>query len=389
MKKLIPLPFISLLHDQLTQSPQFIQIIIGPRQVGKTTSILNYLETHHPNLHHFHSADKISGGVAWITEIWLKARAQGVLLVIDEIQKIENWGEIVKKLWDEEKRLKNPIPCILLGTSSLDLHVGMSESLTGRFQLINTYQWNFYESKLGHQLTFDEYMKFGGYPGSYELIKNPIQWRDYIRHSILDTVIEKDILLNHKVKSPSLFRQAFDLLISYPAQEISYTKLLGQLQDKGNTDLIKGYIKLFEGAFLLKALDKFSTNKIKKRTSSPKILPLCPAFSFINEMEDYSSEMKGHVFEAMVGAILVRTGFELYYWREGQHEVDFVLKFGKKIWAIEVKSGRRKKMEGLNQFLTNFPQGIPVIVTLENYQLLEDDPLSFLGITKTKERALG
>jgi predicted AAA+ superfamily ATPase len=106
-------------------------------------------------------------------------------------------------------------------------------------------------------------------------------------------------------------------------------------------------------------------------------------------MEDYSSEMKGHVFEAMVGAILVRTGFELYYWREGQHEVDFVLKFGKKIWAIKVKSGRRKKMEGLNQFLTNFPQGIPVIVTLENYQLLEDDPLSFLGITKTKERALG
>ena len=100
-------------------------------------------------------------------------------------------------------------------------------------------------------------------------------------------------------------------------------------------------------------------------------------------MEDYSSEVKGHVFEAMVGAILVRTGFELYYWREGQHEVDFVLKFGKKIWAIEVKSGRRKKMEGLNQFLTNFPQGIPVIVTLENYQLLEDDPLSFLGITKT------
>lgn len=143
MKKLIPLPFISLLHDQLTHNHQFIQIIIGPRQVGKTTSILNYLEPHHPNLYNFHSADKISGGVAWITEIWLKARAQGVLLVIDEIQKIENWGEIVKKLWDEEKRLKNPISCILLGTSSLDLHVGMSDSLTGRFQLINTYQWNF------------------------------------------------------------------------------------------------------------------------------------------------------------------------------------------------------------------------------------------------------
>jgi predicted AAA+ superfamily ATPase len=213
-------------------------------------------------------------------------------------------------------------------------------------------------------------------------VKDPIQWRDYIRHSILDTVIEKDILLNHKVKSPSLFRQAFDLLISYPAQEISYTKLLGQLQDKGNTDLIKGYIKLFEGAFLIKSLDKFSTNKIKKRTSSPKILPLCPAFSYISEMGDYGSEMKGHVFETMVGAVLVRTGFELYYWREGQHEVDFVLKFGKKIWAIEVKSGRRKKMEGLNQFVAKFSQVIPIVITLENYPLLENNPLRFLGVIK-------
>jgi uncharacterized protein len=383
MKKLVLLPFISKLDHNLKQSPQFIQIIIGPRQVGKTTSILDYLKTSWHNNHHFYSADSLTGNLSWLTEIWLKARSAGVLLVIDEIQKIENWAEIIKKLWDEEKRQKKPIKCVLLGSSSLDLHVGMSESLTGRFQLNFAHQWNYAESKEGYDLTFDDYLKYGGYPGSYPLMNDPIQWRSYIRQSILDTVIEKDILINHKVKSPALFRQAFELLISYPAQEVSFTKLLGQLQDKGNTDLIKGYIKLFEGAFLIKALDKFSQNKLKKRTSAPKILPLCPAFSFIGEMEHYSNEMKGHVFEAMVGSILVRTGLDLYYWREAQHEVDFVLKYGKKILAIEVKSGRKRKMEGLNQFIKKFPNAVPIVITSENYHELEAKPLSFLGLSST------
>jgi uncharacterized protein len=380
MRKLVKLPFILQLDQQLNKYPQYIQIIVGPRQVGKTTSVLDYLEQNHKGSHHFHSADKITSGIAWLTDIWLKARSEKVLLVIDEIQKVENWAEIIKKLWDEERRLKKPIRCILLSSSSLDLHVGMSESLTGRFQLNFAHQWNFAESQEGYQLTFEEYLKYGGYPGSYDLKSNPIEWRNYIRYSILETVIEKDILLNHKVKSAALFRQAFDLLISYPAQEISYTKLLGQLQDKGNTELIKGYIKLFEGAFLIKALDKFSTNKIKKRTSSPKILPLCPAFSYVEEMQEYSNEMRGHVFEAMVGAALMRLGFELYYWREGQHEVDFIVKYGKKIWAIEVKSGRKKKMEGLNQFIQTFPSAQPLIITTENYQELELNPFNLLGL---------
>ena len=381
MKKIIQLPFTRKLEENLRLYPQFIQVIMGPRQVGKTTSTLKFLEDDYKKPYHFVSAEKMTGnGVTWITDAWQKARQEKSLLVIDEIPKVENWAEIIKRLWDEDKRLKKSIQCVLLGSSSLELQFGMTESLTGRFQTIPAYHWNFQESKAGYKLTFEEFIKFGGYPGSYDLRKNTLDWSQYVRNSIIDTVVEKDILLNHKVKSPALFKQCFDLLISYPAQELSYTKLLGQLQDKGNTDVVKYYIRLFEGAFLIKALEKFSTNSIKKRSSSPKILPLCPAFSYINDLEQYSGEMKGHVFEAIVGSALNRLGLELFYWRDGNHEVDFILKFGKRIWAIEVKSGRRKKMEGLNQFIKSFPKAIPVVITFENYFDFENDPHGFLGI---------
>jgi len=380
MLKIARLPFISKLQANLIKSPQFIQVILGPRQVGKTTSMIHFLESDYGGFYHYHSADEVfSGTQAWLTDAWLKARKEKSLLVIDEIQKIENWAEIVKKLWDEEKRVKHPLKCVLLGSSSLDLHIGLSESLTGRFQLIQAHQWNYIESKIAYNLTLEEFIKFGGYPGSYDLRDNLQEWASYIKHSIVETVIEKDILTNHKVKSPALFKQAFELVISYPAQEISFTKLLGQLQDKGNTELIKYYLRLFEGAFLVKALDKFSTNSLKKKTSSPKILPLCPAFNFLHYLSDYNPDEKGRVFEVIVGCILNRLDYELTYWRDGAHEVDYILKFGRKIWAIEVKSGRKKKMEGLSQFLKLFPYAIPIVISMENYINFEKDPLSFLG----------
>lgn len=380
MPNFLRLPFIEKLQSNLHKTPQFIQVILGPRQVGKTTTIMNYLEKELKNNFHYHSADKIfGGGIAWLTEIWIKARNEKALLVIDEIQKVENWAEAIKKFWDEDKKLKSPIKCVLLGSSSLDLHKGLTESLTGRFQLIQVYQWNFQESKSAYNLTFDEYLKFGGYPGSYVLKDELHNWASYIKYSIVETVVEKDILTSHKVKSPALFKQTFDLLISYPAQEISFTKLLGQLQDKGNTELIKNYIRLFEGAFLIKALDKFSTNPLKKRTSSPKILPLCPAFVFLHYLSDYTSDEKGRVFEVLVGCILLRLGYELTYWREKGHEVDYVLKYGRKIWAIEVKSGRKNKLAGLNQFLIRFPNAIPIVINQDNYHEFEIDPVKFLN----------
>jgi predicted AAA+ superfamily ATPase len=265
-----------------------------------------------------------------------------------------------------------------LGSSSLEIQRGLTESLTGRFQLTKANHWNFLESSEAYALSFEEYLKFGGYPGSYSLMKDEENWAQYVQNSIVSSVIEKDILLNHTVRSPALFKQAFEILISYPAQEISYTKILGQLQNKGNTDLIKHYIHLFEGAFLIRPLEKYAPKAVKVKSSSPKILPLCPAFYYISLLSKYSSEEKGRVFELIVGAQLHRTGLELYYWREGKEEVDYVVKQGKTIWVIEVKSGRKKNSKGLEAFITKNPSACSVIITQENYQEFEKSPLTFL-----------
>lgn len=379
MKTLVKLSIIDELKDGLNLPNGLIQVILGPRQVGKTTSILHFLEKEFEGAYVYASADKVfQASPNWIREKWQEGRQKKALLVIDEVQKIENWAEVVKALWDEDKKNKNSIQCILLGSSSLDIQKGLTESLTGRFKLIRAHHWNFCESREGYGLTFDEFLKYGGYPGSYPFIKNEIDWADYVKHSIIETVVEKDILQNHTVKSPALFKQAFQMLVSYPAQEISYTKLLGQLQDKGNTELIKYYIRLYEGAFLIRALEKFSTSAIKKRASSPKILPLAPALYFLNILDDYSGEEKGRVFELVVGAQLVRTGWELFYWREKNDEVDYVLKKGRKIWAIEVKSGRRKSQRGLEKFKEAFPSAHLVLITTSNYEEFEKNPLEFL-----------
>lgn len=380
MRQLVRLSIIDELSKSLATSPQFIHVILGPRQVGKTTSILHFLENEFDGEFVYLSADKVFNATAsWIMENWQTARTKDAMIIIDEIQKVENWAEIIKSLWDEDKKNKKPIPCVLLGSSSLDIQKGLTESLAGRFKLIQAYHWNFHESSEGYGLNFEEFLKFGGYPGSYDLIKDQKEWARYVKNSIVETVVEKDILQNHTVKSPSLFKQAFEILISYPAQEISFTKLLGQLQDKGNTELIKNYIRLFEGAFLLKALEKFSTNKIKVKSSSPKILPLSPCLYFLTILDNYSKEERGRVFELIVGGQLVRTGLEIYYWREKNHEVDFVLKEGRKIWAIEVKSGRKKNLNGLEKFKSHFPHAKLVIITPDNYQYFEKDPLNFLN----------
>jgi predicted AAA+ superfamily ATPase len=367
-----------------------IQVLIGPRQVGKTTSVLDLIKRRYKNESHYVSADKVfNSDTQWLREQWRIATSKKHILFIDEIQKIENWAEAIKALFDENRRSGKKVRCVLLGSSSLDIQKGLTESLTGRFQQIRAHHWNLHESRIGYNLDFEGFLHFGGYPGSYPVLpkktasphssENTNSWAEYVRHSIIETVVEKDILQYQNVKSPALFRQAFEILISYPAQEISYTKLLGQIQDRGNVELIKNYIRLYEGAFLLRALEKFSNKKIKTKSSSPKILPLAPCLYQLAIRDSYSSEERGRAFELLIGSQLVRTGEDLYYWREGQHEVDFVLKRGRKIWAIEVKSGRKRTNKGMDKFKSLFPEARLVTITTDDYETFEKDPMLFLA----------
>lgn len=378
MNKFIYLNHINNLKNNINTDSGLIQVLLGPRQVGKTTSILKLIEDFFVDQAYYVSADKVfNADASWIRQQWTLSQSDKKILIIDEIQKCHNWAEVIKSLYDETKRKKQTVRCVLLGSSSLEIQKGLTESLTGRFQLNQAFHWNFAESNEAYGLTFQEYLKFGGYPGSYPFIKKS-GWVDYVKNSIIATVIEKDILQFQTVKNPALFRQAFDILMAYPAQEISYTKLLGQLQEKGNVELIKNYISMYEGAFLVKALEKFSAKVIKTKSSSPKILPLAPCLYFLTIRDEYESDELGRVFELVVGAQLVRTGEELFYWREGQQEVDYILKVGRKIFAIEVKSGRKKGTKGMDAFLGHFPKANPVYITFENYQRFEKDPMGFL-----------
>ncbi len=366
MKNKIKLSFINSLQSLKSDRWSLIQVIVGPRQVGKTTGVLQYLEGLDKATYHYVSADaQVQRSGDWLEHHWieLQSRASGGLLVIDEIQKVENWSEVVKKLWDKQKNVSQQIRLILLGSSSLEIQKGLSESLTGRFILHRLHQWTLQESQEAYGLSLEDFLVYGGYPGSYMFTNDRAEWLNYIRHSIIDTVIGKDILNLARVKSAALFRQSFDLACSYGAQEISYTKLLGQLQEKGNVELIKHYLELFEGAFLLKQIFKYSSKKTLSRSSSPKILPLCPAL-YSNTLDaDLNSEQRGRAFEIAVGCALVRLPGSLYYWRQGAYEVDYIYQYGKKLFAIEVKSARKKSAKGLSQFLLEFPTAKPLIVT--------------------------
>jgi uncharacterized protein len=353
-----------------------IQVILGPRQVGKTTAALEIQKRSGRSVKYISADDVISASRDWLYEQWYEARAtQGTgLLIIDEIQKISGWSESIKKLWDEQKREKTKIKLVILGSSSLDLHEGLSESLAGRFELHTLYQWGWPESQTLSQMSLDDYLRFGGYPGSYEYIKDQNRWRNYVRNSIVNAVIDKDILASVRVKSPALFRQSFELFMSYPAQEISYNKLLGQLQDKGNIDLVKYYLQIFEQAFMLKCVYKYSGKKLVSKTSSPKIIPMCPAL--VQCESEY--EEAGRIFEACVGADLLKKTQRVWYWREASAEVDYIIEDGKNLFALEVKSGRKRGFSGLAKFKDHFPKAQLKVITKDEYGNFTKDPVAWL-----------
>jgi uncharacterized protein len=213
------------------------------------------------------------------------------------------------------------------------------------------------------------------------LEQDPDRWYAYMKDAIVEAVIGKDILQSHKVANPALFRQAFQTLCAYPAQEISYTKLLGQLQDRGNTDLVKHYIDLYGGAFLLHALQKYSPKAWLARSSSPKMLPACPALysmaAGVNVIQN--AEQRGRAFELAVGAELLQQPGQVSYWRERNDEVDFVYQYRDALYAIEVKSGRKKSSKGLAAFCAQVPEAAPVIISPENFAQFSSHPRDFLA----------
>ncbi|HSN79174.1 MAG TPA: ATP-binding protein [Rhodoferax sp.] len=372
--------FVAQLENRLRAATPLIQVLVGPRQVGKTTGMRQLLARTSRPYHYANADDLLVTDRSWLLEQWQKALllGDGTLLVIDEIQKIPNWSEVIKFLWDVQPgRLR----VVLLGSGSLQIQSGLTESLAGRFELTRIYHWTFAELEEAFGYDLERYLLYGGYPGAVAFEDDYDRWYAYLKDSIVEAVIGKDILQNRKVANPALFRQAFEILCRYPAQEISYTKLLGQLQDKGNTDLVKYYLELYAGAFLIYSLEKYSNKGWLTRSSSPKILTACPALYTMTAGPGALAdpEQRGRVFELAVGAELLQLPGELFYWREKNAEVDFVYRYQGRLYAIEVKSGRKKSAKGLEAFAKHFPEARPVILTPDNFARFSEDPKKFLA----------
>ena len=379
---LIKRSFIQQLALRFADKSPLIQVILGPRQVGKTTGTLQFLETYEGPSHYCSADATLDNTGLWLEQEWQLALSKGsnTLLVVDEIQKIANWSETIKKLWDNS-RLKGGMKLLLLGSSSLVLQKGLTESLTGRFEVISVPHWSYIESKDAFGYTLEEYLKFGGYPGAQKFEGDFDRWFSYVKNSIVDTVIGQDILFQNPIRKPALFKQAFAILCGYPGQEVSYSTLLGQLQDKGNTDLIKYYLELFESAFLFAFLSKYSEKIVQSKTSSPKIIHMCPAFYTLQTgpRSISDSDKIGHAFDSLVGADLWRSFPQnTFYWRNKNHEVDYVVKVFDQVYGIEVKSGKKGPLKGLGKLKEAYPYIKTVVVDKSNYESFAKSPILFL-----------
>lgn len=352
--------------------PNLIQVINGPRQVGKTTLALQVMEKWRgPKLYETADTPDIPP-LAWIQKHWLAARElfdstqKETLLIFDEIQKIPRWSNMVKKLFDEDRHAGNKIRLILLGSSALLMQRGLTESLAGRFEIHRHPHWSFSECRQLFSLSLNEYLCFGGYPGALPMRKNWDRWSRYIRDSLIETVLSKDVLLMMPVTKPALLRQIFSLAVSHPAEILSYQKMLGQLQEAGNTTTIASYLKLLSNAFLATSLERWSGSRIKQRGSIPKLLVLDNAFISAMSGRNVRQIKKDPVFwgrlvENAVGAklypILQMEGKSLSYWRDRQEEVDYVFETGDKLYAIEVKSTAKNQGVGsLLAFARKYPK---------------------------------
>ena len=364
--------------ERIAEPRRFIQVVAGPRQVGKSTLVKQVLQDCNVP-YTLETADAIAPeNGEWIGEVWAAVRQQMVfrqqtehLLVIDEIHKIQNWSEQVKREWDSDTFADRNIKVILLGSSRLLLKKGLTESLMGRFELIRMPHWSFNEMHEAFGWDINQYIYFGGYPGGATLVKNEKRWQQYVQDAIVAPSIEKDVILTSTIYKPTLMRNLFELGCSYSGEELSLNKVLGQLQDAGNVTTLSNYLEILNESHLLAGLQKYAADKARKYNSIPKFQVYNSALlSALNgksyEQAFTDSKLWGRWVETAVGTHLINhadaVGYRLYYWREANNEVDYVLERQGQCIAIEVKSGRRTTNKGIALFREHFQPRHTIIV---------------------------
>ena len=371
-------PHLQSLKTRMIEQRRFIQVIVGPRQVGKTTLVGQLVKELGIESHSVSADGVAASNTFWLNQQWENARqslrakeATEFLLVIDEIQKIDNWSETVKALWDEDTKNNYNLKVLLLGSSRLILQRGLTESLAGRFETTYMGHWSLQEMSTAFGFTPEQYAWFGGYPGSASLINDELRWKHYIKDSLIETSILKDVLMLARIDKPTLLKNLFEIGCLYSGQVLSYTKIMGQLHGAGNTTTLSNYLNLLDTAGLLKGIEKYSPSIIRKRSSSPKFQVYNTAL-ISGQSEEQFKEIQnnpaawGRLVESAIGAHLLNHSltmdYELNYWREGDAEVDFIISKNKKTIAIEVKSNKASITNGMKQFQKQYePQKMILI----------------------------
>lgn len=374
------------LTGRMQEPRKCIQVLAGPRQVGKTTLITQFVTQCKVPVTSL-NADAIEpGNSAWISEQWSVVRLkmefehqQEHILIIDEVQKIDNWSEVVKKEWDADTVHNVNIKVVLSGSSRLLLKDGLTESLAGRFELIRVPHWSYQEMHEAFGVTVEEFVYFGGYPGTATYMKNEVRWRRYLKDSIIDPAIDKDVLMTKRILKPALLRQLFSVGASYSGELVSYNKMLGQLTDAGNTATLVNYLQTLDEATLLCGVQKYAVDFARRYQSIPKYQVYNTALYSYYQGRGYRTERLDHTrwgrwVENAVGAHLLNYaaeyGYNVYYWRDHDDEVDFVVsRSGGRLFAIEVKSGRRSDNNGIHVFAEKFKPEKTLVVGNEAFPL--------------------
>ena len=365
------------LKERILEPRRFMQVLAGPRQVGKSTLVGQVLEQV-SIAHALEVADAVDAKDSdWIHRVWEAARTTMMLrglaeylLVIDEVQKIDNWSEMVKREWDADTRNRVNLKVVLLGSSRLLLKKGLTESLAGRYELIRMPHWSLTEMRDAFGVTLDQYIYYGGYPGAAYMIGDERRWRKYVRDSLVAPAIEKDMIMTSNIYKPALMKQLFEVGCGYSAEILSLTKMMGQLQDAGNVTTLASYLEILDQCALLTVLQKYANDEARKRGSVPKyqvynnaLLTAYKGRGF--EADRTDTRLWGRWVESAVGAHLLSMAdeldFKVYYWREPSRnkdekdkEVDFIIVHDGEVTAIEVKSGRRGMNAGLPAFVEAF-----------------------------------
>lgn len=368
-----------MLISRLLEPRKTLQVVAGPRQVGKTTMVKQVLtEISLPSL--FFSADGVDADdTGWISDRWEEARVQmryhsyeEFLLVFDEIHKIKNWSERVKKEWDTDSFHDLNLKVVLLGSSRLLMKKGLTESLAGRFETLPMGHWTFQEMHDAFGWNLDQYIYFGGYPGSASYVSNEVRWRRYVRDAIVNPAIEKDVLLTTFIYKPALLHQLFRLGCAYSGKELSFNKMLGLLQDAGNATTLVNYLEVLGESKLLVGLQKYAMDESRKYRSTPKLQVFNNALlTVMSDGMTYEKafthpDLWGRWVESTVGCFLLDRAdeleYQLYYWRDNDEEVDFVIVRGDSLIAIEVKSGRSQSNSGLGTFREKYHPQYTLVV---------------------------